>query len=113
MDAIIGNVTPIKDHVIVHNMDFEDQRTKSGIIVRSDNGKVEGIKPRWAQVWAIGPDQQDVKVGDWILIEHGRWTRGFKIKNENNEQEVVIHRVDVEAILMIHDHKPEDITFGN
>ena len=90
-------IRALHDWVIVSDMNFGDMTTASGLIIRSDNGKTHGIKPRWGKVYCIGPDQQDVKVGDWILIEHGRWTRAMHIND--GEREVTIHRVDAKCII--------------
>ena len=84
MNAVKGKIIPLRDNVLIADMNFDEQKTTSGIIIRSDNGKTEGIKPRWGQVWAIGPEQEDVKVGDWICVEHGRWTRGIKVENPDD-----------------------------
>lgn len=104
--TVQGNVTPIKDKILVYNMNFGEETTKGGIIIQSLDGKVEGIKPRWAQVWAIGPEQKDVVEGEWILIEHGRWTRKFEI--ETAEGKIAVHGVDNSAILMAADEKPSE-----
>jgi len=56
------------------------------------------------KVYKIGPDQQDVSVGQWILVEHGRWTRGIKINDGTGEK--VIQRVDTAGILAISDSEP-------
>ena len=29
----------------------------------------------WAQVLSVGSRVENVEVGDWILVEHGRWSR--------------------------------------
>ena len=107
MNAIQGKITPIRDNILVHNMNFDEIYRKSGIVIQSDNGKTDGIRPRWAQVWAVGPEQKDVVVNDWVLIEHGRWTRKF-IVNDNNE-ETVIHGIDTNAILLVSDQKPDEL----
>jgi hypothetical protein len=88
-------------------MGFEEQTTASVIVIQSDDGKSHGVKPRWARVWAIGPEQTEVKLGEWIYIEHGRWTRGVKV--EENGEEIVIRRVDTDAILLQADEKPNDV----
>ena len=80
---VTGKVTPIGDKILVSNMDFGMEKTASGIYVPSDDGKTQGIRPRWGRVWAVGPDQKDVRVGEWILIEHGRWTRKYEIEQED------------------------------
>lgn len=112
MNVVKGKLKPLRDNVLVSNMSFEEQRTSSGIIIRSDDGKSEGIRPRWGRVWAVGPEQQDVQVGEWILVEHGRWTRGVKVEDENGK-EVLIRRVEVKSIMLKSDMPPEDVQFGS
>jgi co-chaperonin GroES (HSP10) len=103
-------IVPLHDGVIVTEMNFDEQVTKSGIVISSDNGKTEGIKPRWGKVVAIGKDQHTIKVGDWILVEHGRWTRGIKIKVDSSE--IHIRRVETKSIILVGDEKPNDVYLG-
>jgi hypothetical protein len=103
-------VRAIRDHVIIKDMDFGEMVTSSGLVIQSDNAKAHGIKPRWGQVYKIGPEQQNVKVGQWILIEHGRWTRKFTINDGEGKKD--IQRVDVPAILAVSDEKPNDFYIG-
>ena len=108
---VIGKIVPIRDKVLVSDMNFDSQKTFSGIIIPSDNGKVRGIHPRWAKVFAVGPEQKEVKVGEWILVEHGRWTRG--IAYEVSDDEILeLRMVDNAAILMSADEPPEDAVFA-
>ena len=111
MNVVKGKIKPLKDYVIVADMDFGEQTTASGIVLRSDDGKSEGVKPRWARVWAIGPLQETINVGEWILVDHGRWTRGATVEDENGK-EVVIRRVETQSILAIADKKPNDVQLG-
>lgn len=104
---IDGEIKPLHDSVIVTEMDFSGRQLQSGVILLGDDGKTDGIRPRWAQVYAIGPEQQDVSVGQWILIEHGRWSRGLKIIKDG--EEIIIRRADPEAIIFVSDDKPENI----
>lgn len=105
------NIVPLHDHIIVSDMNFAEQITKAGIIIGSDNGKSEGIKPRWAKVFAVGKDQTKIKIGDWILIEHGRWTRGAKLELEPGEI-TEIRRVENKSIMMVSNEKPNDVYLG-
>ena len=93
-------------------MEFGEQKTKSGIIIVNDDGKLHGIKPRWGKVYAVGPKQSDIKTGDWVLVEHGRWTRGVDIENEKGHS-ITLRRVEPSAILMASDIKPEDAYTAN
>ena len=106
-------IRAVQDHILVSNMNFGDQTTASGIVLQSDNGKSHGIYPRWGKVYAVGDKQTDVKIGQWILVEHGRWTRDVIITDENNINHE-IRRVENEAILVVSDEppNPDDIRFG-
>lgn len=101
---------PLNDAVIVADMVFDERFTKGGIVLLSDNGKSTGIRPRWAQVYAVGPAQQDIKVGDWILIAHGRWTRGIEIEDEGGKR--TLRRVDPKDIMLQSDRAMDDETFS-
>jgi co-chaperonin GroES (HSP10) len=111
LNVVKGRLKPLKDNVLITDMNFEAQKSKGGIVILSDDGKSEGVRPRWGKVWAVGPEQRDVKIGDWILIEHGRWTRGVKVEDENGD-EVIVRRVEVKSIMMSSEEKPEDDLFG-
>lgn len=104
------DIRAIKDDVIVCNMDFGEITTVSGIVLRSDDGQAHGVKPRWGLVYRVGPQQTDVSEGQWILIEHGRWTRKVKIKDRQGEKE--IQKVEVKAILAVSDERPTDAYIG-
>ena len=111
MNKVKGTLKPLRDNVLVSDMNFEEQKTASGIIIKSDDGKSEGVRPRWGRVWAIGPEQRDVKVGEWILIEHGRWTRGVTVEDENGN-DIVVRRVEVKSIMLSAETPPNDVQFG-
>lgn len=105
MQTVMGEISALHDHVIVEDMQTGERVTKGGIVLLDDDGKTRGIRPRWAKVYAIGAEQRDVKPGDWILVEHGRWTRGFKLQDSTGVEHV-IRRVDVDAILAVSDELP-------
>ena len=107
MNTVKGKLRPLHDTVLISDMSFEEQTTASGIVIRSDDGKSHGVKSRWGRVWAIGPEQTEVKIGEWIYVEHGRWTRGIKV--EDNGKEIVIRKVDTDSILLQTDEKPNDV----
>lgn len=67
--------------VIVHDMERGEDKTTSGIIMGNDEGKAQGLRARWCRVYATGDDITMIDVGDWILVQHGRWTRGIDIDN--------------------------------
>lgn len=108
-----GSVRPIRNRVIVRNMEFGEQTTAGGIIISSDDGKDRGIKPRWGLVVAKGDENNDpFDIGDWILIEHGRWTRGFEVEMEDGTVEIM-RTVEAESILGWQTETPDNVLFGN
>jgi co-chaperonin GroES (HSP10) len=105
---IKGKLMPLRDRVLVSDMEFGEEVTTSGIVIQSDNGKAHGVKPRWGKVWAVGPEQKDVKVGDWICVEHGRWTRTFEVELEDGSI-LEIRGIDLNAMMMASDEKPAGV----
>lgn len=111
IDYIEGKLNPINENVLVSDMFFGEQVTSGGLIITNDDGNVRGIYPRWGKVYAKGPKNTDpFEVGDWILIEHGRWTRGIKMKDENGEVEV--RMVETSSIIMYSEEMPSDVLIG-
>jgi co-chaperonin GroES (HSP10) len=108
INVVKGDITPLRDKILITDMEFEEVRTRSGIYIPSQNGKVEGIKPRWGRVWAVGPDQEDVKVGEWIYVDHGRWTRGITVEDHDGN-EIIVRMVDNKDILLSAETPPDDI----
>jgi co-chaperonin GroES (HSP10) len=102
------NFQPIRDWVIATEMNFEGRTLSSGVILLNDNGRSDGIRPRWGQVYAVGPEQTDIKVGDWVCVAHGRWTRGLDIEDETGKK--TVRRIDPNDILLVSDHLPSDDT---
>jgi len=107
-----GDLKPIGNRVLVSDMYFGEQKTKGGIIVLDDDGTSRGIYPRWGKVYAKGPkNTDDYQVGEWILVEHGRWTRGCKI--DNGDEELVLRMIEAESILAYSQEKPADVSMAN
>jgi len=98
-----GQMVAIDDHIIVVDMDAEDEKIVNGIIIPSERGGDRGVHPRWAQVCATGPNQEDVNVGEWVLVEHGRWTRGVKLDDGK-----VYRKVDPDDILLVSDERAQE-----
>lgn len=111
LNAIKGTLTAIGDKVLVSDMHFGEQKTASGLILRDDNGSTRGIYPRWGKVFSKGSlNKGEYNVGDWILVEHGRWTRGIALDVDGVELEV--RMVENESILAYSDTKPAGISIG-
>jgi len=99
-----GKVRAIRNHVLVTEMKFDQRITAGGIVILNDNGKTEGIRPRWGRVYDVGPEQKDVEVGQWVMVAHGRWTRGIDVQQE--QEVITVRRVDINDILIVSDEQP-------
>ena len=97
-----GQVRPLRNRVLVCNMEYGETRTAGGLIISSDDGKERGIRPRWATVSAVGNEVQEVKPGDRVLGAHGRWTRGVQVRDSQG-QPVVVRMVENESIMGVAD----------
>ena len=106
----INNLRALKDTVLVTDMVFKERKLNSGLILPSDNGTSLGIRPRWGRVFATGPDQTSVTVGQWICVAHGRWTRGVEIEDDNGIS--TIRKIDPNDILLVSDEEPNDSTMS-
>lgn len=107
----ISTIKPLNDSIIVSDMAFDERITHSGVILLNDDMKNSGIRPRWAKVYAVGPEQKDIQVGQYILISHGRWTRGIKIQDIEGVK--TIRKVDNNDILLISDEPVLDETLSD
>lgn len=107
-----NQIRAIKSDIIVTDMLFDVRLSRGGLILPNDNGTGHGIRPRWGRVYAIGPQQQDVRVGQWILVAHGRWTRGLDIEDETGKR--TIRKIDPKDILLVSDSEemPQDETMS-
>jgi len=103
--TVDSDITPLKKRVLVSHMHFGETTTKGGIILNDDDGTQSGIHPRWAKVYAIGDQQEDVKVGEWVMVAHGRWSRALKVKKDGTELEV--RMIDENDILLVSADEPE------
>jgi len=111
LNTIKGELRAIGNRVLVVDMYFGEQKTASGLIIKDDDGTTRGIYPRWGKVYSKGPDNLDeYNIGDWILIEHGRWTRSMKIETSQGEKD--IRMVEAESILAFSDEKPAGVQIG-
>lgn len=106
----ISKFQALQDYVVVTEMNFKEKITHGGIIIPNSDGKLEGIHPRWGRVYSVGSRQQDIREGQYVLVKHGRWTRGTLI--EDHEGEKTIRRIDPADILLVSDEPMQDESIG-
>ena len=105
-------IQALKKDVLVSDMEFDTRITQSGLILPNDNGTSLGIRPRWGRVYAVGPEQTAVRVGQWIMVAHGRWTRGIDIEDGELDHKRTVRKIDPKYILLVSDRedRPQDDT---
>jgi co-chaperonin GroES (HSP10) len=108
-------IKALQDNVLVADMEFDTRLSRGGIIIPNDDGTSLGIRPRWGRVYAVGPKQTDVTVGQWIMVAHGRWTRGIDIDDGTTDHKVTIRKIDPKDILLVSDepNRPLDDTHSD
>ena len=103
--SVENDIKPLKKRVLVSDMQFGATKSKGGIILLDDDGTEAGIHPRWAKVYAVGDQQDDVAIGQWLLVAHGRWSRALKVKKDGEELEV--RMIDENDILLVSNEEPD------
>lgn len=107
----VSGLRALNDWVLVTDMEFSERVTTTGIWLPDDNGKSTGIRPRWGRIYAVGPQQKEVRVGQWICVAHGRWTRGVEIQDDEGVK--TLRRIDPNDILLLSDEEPKDDTMSD
>ena len=69
---------------------------KSGILISSLDTS-QTTYPRWGKVTHLGPRVSDISVGEFVLIEPGKWTVGFEINGQKH------WKTDEDKILLVAD----------
>lgn len=76
----MANVTTIRDFVVFQFIDVAGSvsftsKTKSGIVIAgTDRHAAEQNGTRWGEVICVGEQVQDIKPGQFVLIEPLKWT---------------------------------------
>jgi co-chaperonin GroES (HSP10) len=107
----IKSIKALQDHVLVTDMNFKEKLSHGGIVIPHSDGKLEGIHPRWGRVYAIGSKQKDIAVGQYVLVKHGRWTRGVEVEDADGERHT-LRRIDQNDILLVSNDPMQDETIG-
>ena len=103
-------VRALPNDILVVDMYLGEMKTSGCFVIKSDDGKAHGIKPRWAKVYKVGSNVSDIQEGQWILIEHGRWTR--KVTIDDGEGVKDFQKVETKSILAVADERPNDFYIG-
>ena len=94
--TVENDITPLKKRVLVSDMHFGETKSKGGIIIVDDDGTAV-----------------DVKVGEWVMVSHGRWSRAFKLNRKEKGTagdigvELEVRMIDENDILLVSQDEPE------
>jgi co-chaperonin GroES (HSP10) len=102
IQSIKGRLRPLKGQIFVADIEAGIKMV-NGIIIPDDNGNTSGIRPRWGRVVAVGEDVAVVP-GQYVLIEHGRWTWGLQVVADGERKK--LHAVDPQGLLVVSDENP-------
>lgn len=98
-------LTPLHNNVFITDIEEGNRLTRGGVILLNDNMSHAGIRPRWGRVFAIGPDVIDIAVGEWVLVEHGRWTNRIDVTLDG--EDLQLWRIDYpDAVMLATDEDP-------
>jgi co-chaperonin GroES (HSP10) len=103
-----SKIIPLHKDILVYDLYFGEVTTKEGIVILSDDTKDRGIHPRWAKVYAVGHEQKDIEIGEWVLIAHGQWSRAIDLSEVGLfDTNFKVRRANPDAILLKTKENPE------
>ena len=108
-------IRAIKDHILCTDGDLGDTVLDSGLIIKGNTNKSEGITARWFKVFAVGPDVwEGITPGVWVLVSYGRWTDGMEVEDERFPKgKDRVWRVELESCLAASEEKPASALYYN
>jgi co-chaperonin GroES (HSP10) len=110
MKPTFQSFRPTKGKIFVTDLERGMSKTAGGIIMTDDNMTNRGIRSRWGKVVFVGADDNNgldgIAVGDWILVEHGRWSMGIDLLDADTGETVTIWHIDNKAMLVVCDEDP-------
>jgi hypothetical protein len=102
----VNNMDKIKalpGKILAEMIDKPDgfRRTKGGIILKDADQDTSGIRPRWFKVFALGEDIDWLTEGQYLLVDHGRWSTGVKLSEDTK-----LYLIDNNDCLVVSDENP-------
>lgn len=102
----VNNMDKIKalpGKILAEMIDKPDgfRRTKNGLILKDADQDTSGIRPRWFKVFALGEDIDWLTEGQYLLVDHGRWSTGVKLSEDTK-----LYLIDNNDCLVVSDENP-------
>lgn len=97
----MSSLQPLNNNILFKFLD--ETKTSDGKFVERSRGSIiigsvrdsQTSMPRWGEVIAIGPNVMDVVVGEFILIQAGKWTVGVNFEDEGK-----VWKTDEECVML-------------
>ena len=90
-------IIPLRDKVFAEILDVGEITTPGGVILQNDMGKES--RPRWFKIETVGPEATEVKEGDYVLVDTGRWSTLLKRRSDGVE----LRDIEYDGILAVAD----------
>lgn len=77
-------VRALRNKVLVTDLDRGEHLIGS-VVIPDDNRRMMGVRDRWALVYSVGENIDEIQKNDWVLIRHGRWTRSVSVRDDSGD----------------------------
>lgn len=104
-----GEITLLKNNILGYELEFGEQKLKSGLILKNDDMTETGIHPRWCRIYKVSKQIEkdyDIHAGQYVLLDHARWSTGFLL--DEGDGPVMVRYLDYKEIFLVSDEKPYD-----
>lgn len=109
-------IKAIGDNILCTDADFGDFVSDSGIIVKSNIEKSQGITPRWFKIWECGPrvhKEISSRIGWWVLVSYGRWTEALELEDDRlPDGKAKVWKVDPDSCLALAETKENALNYN-
>jgi len=118
--SIEGKIVPAPGMIFVCNLEKGKRITKGGLEIPHDENMGvydentnthRGIRPRWAQVYAVADNIKDIQPKQWVLLSHGHWSTIMKlnINGKDLDLQVIIEKNVKKGVLSVSNDMPESL----
>lgn len=101
-------VRALRNKVLVTDL-ARGEHVIGSIIIPDDNRRMMGVRDRWALVYSVGENIDEIQKNDWVLIRHGRWTRVVSVRDDSGDK-IPLWSIDWPDGVLIAAEFPTDAT---
>ena len=98
-------VKAMRDKILAEMIDKPDQekKTAGGIIITEKDATESAVRPRWFKVYSVGDGIDWITEGKYVLVDHGRWSKGMQEGND-----LKLYLLDNKDCLLESENNPMD-----